>query len=489
MSQTFDLQPSLQYQAFSVLVVDDEPGMQAILKKSLGKWFSKVDCSGSIEDAEALRCEQHYDLIILDINLPGRSGIEWEEAFNDESRRADVIFMTGYADLETAIRALKLGASDFILKPFNLEQMLQAVKRCMDKRLNERMQYALQRDYQRHCATQIIGQSQKTAQLKQLILQFAPSRASVLIEGESGTGKELVARAIHEASERQGPFVPVNCGAIAPELLESELFGHTSGAFTGAKKSREGLFRVANGGTLFLDEIGEMPLAMQSALLRVLEQRAIRPVGSEKEISIDVRVVAATNRNLVQEVEQGRFRGDLFYRLNVLKIDVSPLRERKADLTDLVPFFTQNLCAELSMPLPKWAHEDVSAIQDYDWPGNIRELKNLIERCILLGKPPAHYWRELHGYPVLDEVTTSLENSTKPTSHTALSDSAIVLQPGETGYPNHWTLKEVEKAHIMQLVDFYEGNKSAAARDLGVARKTLERKFKEWDGDEQENLG
>ncbi|WP_417870147.1 sigma-54-dependent transcriptional regulator [Vibrio furnissii] len=488
MSQTFDLQPSLQYQAFSVLVVDDEPGMQAILKKSLGKWFSKVDGSGSIEDAEALRCEQHYDLIILDINLPGRSGIEWEEAFNDESRRADVIFMTGYADLETAIRALKLGASDFILKPFNLEQMLQAVKRCMDKRLNERMQYALQRDYQRHCATQIIGQSQKTAQLKQLILQFAPSRASVLIEGESGTGKELVARAIHEASERQGPFVPVNCGAIAPELLESELFGHTSGAFTGAKKSREGLFRVANGGTLFLDEIGEMPLAMQSALLRVLEQRAIRPVGSEKEISIDVRVVAATNRNLIQEVDQGRFRGDLFYRLNVLKIDVSPLRERKADLTDLVPFFTQNLCAELSMPLPKWAHEDVSAIQDYDWPGNIRELKNLIERCILLGKPPAHYWRELHGYPVLDEVTTSLENSTKPTSHTALSDSAIVVQPGETGYPNHWTLKEVEKAHIMQLVDFYEGNKSAAARDLGVARKTLERKFKEWDGDEQENL-
>ncbi|TRN26358.1 sigma-54-dependent transcriptional regulator [Vibrio furnissii] len=489
MSQTFDLQPSLQYQAFSVLVVDDEPGMQAILKKSLGKWFSKVDCSGSIEDAEALRCEQHYDLIILDINLPGRSGIEWEEAFNDESRRADVIFMTGYADLETAIRALKLGASDFILKPFNLEQMLQAVKRCMDKRLNERMQYALQRDYQRHCATQIIGQSQKTAQLKQLILQFAPSRASVLIEGESGTGKELVARAIHEASERQGPFVPVNCGAIAPELLESELFGHTSGAFTGAKKSREGLFRVANGGTLFLDEIGEMPLAMQSALLRVLEQRAIRPVGSEKEISIDVRVVAATNRNLIQEVEQGRFRGDLFYRLNVLKIDVSPLRERKADLTDLVPFFTQNLCAELSMPLPKWAHEDVSAIQDYDWPGNIRELKNLIERCILLGKPPAHYWRELHGYPVLDEVTTSLEGSTKPSNYTALSDSAIVVQPGETGYPNHWTLKEVEKAHIMQLVDFYEGNKSAAARDLGVARKTLERKFKEWDGDEQENLG
>ncbi|MDW3060086.1 sigma-54 factor interaction domain-containing protein, partial [Vibrio sp. 1978] len=203
-----------------------------------------------------------------------------------------------------------------------LEQMLKAVSRCMDRRLNERMQYAMKRDYQRHNTSEIIGGSEKTRQLKQLITQFAPSRASVLVEGESGTGKELVARGIHQASGRTGPFVPINCGAIAPELLESELFGHTSGAFTGAKKSREGLFRVANGGTLFLDEIGEMPLSMQASLLRVLEQRTIRPVGSEREISIDVRIVAATNRNLQEEVNQGNFRSDLYYRLNVLKIEV-----------------------------------------------------------------------------------------------------------------------------------------------------------------------
>ncbi|NAX41196.1 response regulator, partial [Vibrio sp. V26_P1S5P106] len=264
----FSCNKSIQhYQAFSVLVVDDEVGMQSILQKALSKWFSKVDCAGCIDEAEQLRSATHYDLIILDINLPGRSGIEWEAIFIDSDQKPDVIFMTGYADLETAISALKLGAADFILKPFNLEQMLQAVERCMDKRLNQRMQYALQRDFQRHCATQILGQSEQTEQLKQVIVQFAPSRASVLIEGESGTGKELVARSIHEASERQGPFVPVNCGAIAPELLESELFGHTQGAFTGAKKHREGLFRVANGGTLFLDEIGEMPFNMQSALL------------------------------------------------------------------------------------------------------------------------------------------------------------------------------------------------------------------------------
>ncbi|WCP68575.1 sigma-54 dependent transcriptional regulator [Vibrio tubiashii] len=477
MPPSFDPNKASQYQAFSVLVVDDEIGMQTILNKALSKWFSKVDCVGSIEDAEQLRSANHYDLIVLDINLPGRSGIEWEEAFNDPDKKADIIFMTGYADLETAISALKLGASDFILKPFNLEQMLQAVQRCIDKRLEERHQFALRHEFKRHVATDIVGGSEKTAQLKQLITQFAPSRASVLVEGESGTGKELVARGIHESSQRSGPFVPINCGAIAPELLESELFGHNAGAFTGAKKNREGLFRVASGGTLFLDEIGEMPLAMQSALLRVLEQRTIRPVGGEKEISVDVRVVAATNRNLQEEVNKGNFRADLFYRLNVLKIDVMPLRERKADLIELVPFFTKMLASELGMPNPNWAHEDILAMNEYDWPGNIRELKNLIERCILLGKPPAHYWREIHGDTLKPSVTMTVSSGAEVIELTTPSNQ------GE-GYPNSWSLKQVEKAHIQQLVDFHDGNKSAAARDLGVARKTLERKFKEWDSEE-----
>ncbi|RTZ16829.1 sigma-54-dependent Fis family transcriptional regulator [Vibrio aquaticus] len=476
MNASFDPNKASQYQAFSVLVVDDEVGMQTILNKALGKWFGKVECAGSIEEAEALRVANHYDLIVLDINLPGRSGIEWEEAFDDQDKKADVIFMTGYADLETAISALKLGASDFILKPFNLEQMLQAVQRCMDKRLQQRHQYALKHEFNRRIKSDIVGQSDRTKQLKQLISQFAPSRASVLIEGESGTGKELVARGVHEASQRTGPFVPINCGAIAPELLESELFGHTAGAFTGAKKSREGLFRVANGGTLFLDEIGEMPLTMQSALLRVLEQRTIRPVGSEKEVSIDVRVVAATNRNLQEEVNKGNFRSDLFYRLNVLKIDVAPLKERKADLIELVPFFTKSLTAELGMPDPKWAHEDIHAMNDYDWPGNIRELKNLIERCILLGKPPAHYWREVNGEHLKPSVTMTVSSGAELIEMDHDNQSGV-------GYPNNWALKEVEKAHIQQLVDFHDGNKSAAARDLGVARKTLERKYKEWDGE------
>ncbi|MCF4174841.1 Transcriptional regulatory protein ZraR [Vibrio mediterranei] len=462
------------YLAFSVLVVDDEVGMQAILKKALSKGFGQVDTAGSVEEAEQLRINHHYDLIILDINLPGRSGIEWEEAFNDLDRKADVIFMTGYADLEVAISALKLGASDFILKPFNLDQMLQAVKRCMDKRLAERINVALSHDISRRVSKEIIGLSEKTKNLKQLIGQFAPSRASVLIEGESGTGKELVARGIHTASKRQGPFVAINCGALAPELLESELFGHAAGAFTGAKKNREGLFRVASGGTLFLDEIGEMPLAMQASLLRVLEQRTVRPVGTEKEISIDVRVVAATNRNLQEEVDQGKFRQDLYYRLNVLKIEVPALRERLADLSDLVPFFTRSLAKELGVPEPKWAHEDMHSMQDYDWPGNVRELKNLLERCILLNKPPAHYFNELKGAPVNTSITMSVNDLTTMPANS-------MIQDGQFGYPNSWSLKDVEKSHIQQVVEAHSGNKSAASRDLGVARKTLERKYKEWD--------
>jgi DNA-binding NtrC family response regulator len=474
--QTSDVpnQQSSPYLAFSVLVVDDEVGMQTVLKKALSKGFGHVDTANSVEEAENLRIQNHYDLIILDINLPGRSGIEWKEAFSDQERKADVIFMTGYADLDVAISALKLGASDFILKPFNLEQMLQAVKRCMDKRLTERMNLALSHDISRRVSKDLIGSSEKTKQLKQLITQYAPSRASVLIEGESGTGKELVARGIHTASQRQGPFVAVNCGALAPELLESELFGHAAGAFTGAKKSREGLFRVASGGTLFLDEIGEMPLAMQASLLRVLEQRTVRPVGTEKEISIDVRVVAATNRNLREQVASGEFREDLFYRLNVLKIDVPALRQRLADLSDLVPFFTRQLSRELGVVEPKWAHEDMHAMQDYDWPGNVRELKNMLERCILLNKPPAHHFTEMKGGSVNTSITMSVNDLT-----TMPSTNEVV--EGDFGYPNSWSLKDVEKSHIQQVVDFHSGNKSAASRDLGVARKTLERKYKEWD--------
>jgi DNA-binding NtrC family response regulator len=476
---------SPSWAAVSVLVVDDEPGMRAILKKALSKKFAQVDTAGSIEEGEELRKRCHFDLLIVDINLPGRSGIEWHEAFDPQTRRSDVIFMTGYADLDTAIKALRAGASDFILKPFNLEQMMQSVSRCIERRLVERQNFALQRDIERTFPIDIIGDASKTLAMKKLITQIAPSMAAVLVEGESGTGKELVARALHQLSLRNGPFVPLNCGSIAPELLESELFGHTQGAFTGAKKNREGLFRVANGGTLFLDEIGEMPLAMQSSLLRVLEQKAIRPVGGEREIPVDVRIVAATNRNLKQEVDAGRFRQDLYYRLNVLTVELPPLRDRVEDIPALAHHFTLKLSNDLGMKGVSWTHEDIQAMQAYDWPGNIRELRNLMERCILLGKPPAEYWRELQGdtEPLprsaigdFDQTRMDEANLTSPCHCSSVVDG----DEEQYCYPTAWTLKQVEKAHIMQVVDSHEGNKSAAARKLGVARKTLERKYKEW---------
>jgi len=337
--------------------------------------------------------------------------------------------------------------------------------------------------------------------MKKMIAQVAPSLAAVLVEGESGTGKELVARALHQLSKRSGPFVPLNCGAIAPDLLESELFGHVSGAFTGAKKGREGLFRVANNGTLFLDEIGEMPLSMQSSLLRALEQKAIRPVGAEREVQVDVRIVAATNRNLKQEVEEGRFRRDLYYRLNVLTIELPALRDRLEDIPVLSHHFTQQLAKDLGVKAVSWTHEDIQSMQAYDWPGNIRELRNMMERCLLLGKPPAEYWRELAGDAPLQMVPHASNATSNVTvcagevqaESGALAGSEALLASEERPcscydtdnedqfcYPTNWTLKDVEKSHIMQVVDSHDGNKSAAARQLGVARKTLERKYKDW---------
>lgn len=447
--------------AVSVLIVDDEPGMRNFLVKALSKRFALVESADSIETAEEIRKRCHFDLLICDIKLPGRSGIEWHEALGEGEKRSDIIFMTAYADLETAIEALRVGASDFILKPFRLEQMTTAIDRCLERRLLARENFVLRREINSvySSGSAMLGESQAIQEVDSIIRRVAPTPSAVLIEGESGTGKELAARALHQYSGRTGAFVPINCGAIAPDILESELFGHTKGAFTGAQKAREGLFTFANGGTLFLDEIGEMPLGMQAKLLRVLELKAVRPVGGEQEVSIDVRIVAATNRNLEEEVKEGRFREDLYYRLNVLTLTLPPLRDRREDVPTLVHNFSRKLSRELGLPPVPFAHEDLDAMMTYSWPGNIRELKNFVERCILLGRLP------IDSFPEQNKVATETAPS----------------QPSGRGFPSEWPLEEVEKHHILQVLADHQGNKSAAARQLGISRKTLDRKLQAWD--------
>ena len=443
----------------SILVVDDEPGIRNFLQRSLAKYYPLVEVADSVERAEALRQRCEFHLIILDIRLPGKSGADWLGELRAQGVRTEVIFITAYADLETAIAALRAGAADFILKPFRIEQMLAAVRRCLDQRSMARENFLLRRQVQGlHGMDGMVGHSEAMRSLSGMIQRVAPTPSTVLLEGESGTGKELVARSIHKNSGRAGPFVPVNCDSIAAELLQSELFGHAKGAFTGAHASREGLFSYANGGTLFLDEIGEMPLSMQAKLLRVLEERVIRPVGTDREVPVDVRIIAATNRLLSEEVDAGRFRGDLYYRLSVLTLTVPPLREHSEDIPDLVAFFVDTLARDLGVSALALGSEDLRRLQSYTWPGNVRELRNVIERALLLGKPP--------GDCLLGAVRGPAE-TTVPAG-----DYALEL-----------TLEDLEKRHMLAVLAASEGNKSEAARRLGVSRKTLERKLQSWSVD------
>lgn len=438
----------------SILVLDDEPGILSFLQRGLGHHYGMVETAGDLSQADELIDRCHFDLIISDIRLPDGSGVEWLTKIREQGHQTPVIFMTAYADLQTAIEALRVGAVDFLMKPFRLEQMQTAVDRCLQYEQLRRENYVFRRQLEQEFNGSImIGECKEILNVCQIIKHVAPMPSTVLIEGESGTGKELAARAVHELSHRKGNFVSINCGAMTAELLESELFGHVKGAFTGAHQAREGLFAFANEGTLFLDEIGEMPMSMQVHLLRVLEEHSIRPVGSNAEIKVNVRVLAATNRNLADEVKKGHFREDLYYRLNVLSLRMPPLRERMGDIQLLGKHFVEQLSIELGVPKQVIDASEVARLSQYRWPGNVRELKNVIERSLLLGVSPSQC---IAGFVSVSQPESVVEESES-------------LQ-----------LEVVEKQHILKVLDTEEGNKSAAARILGVSRKTLERKLKAW---------
>ncbi len=438
----------------SVLVVDDEPGIRNFLQRGLAKFFGLVETAEDVATAEELRRHCHFDLIVTDIRLPGETGgVEWVKELREQGGNTGVIFMTAHADLQTAIDALRAGAEDFIMKPFRMEQMMAAVERYLERQKIQRENYILKRQVDLLIDdTGVVCDCDLMRHLCDVIKRVAPMPSTVLVEGESGTGKELAARAIHQLSGRSGSFVPVNCGAVSAELLESELFGHVKGAFTGAHQSREGLFTYAEGGTLFLDEIGEMPLQMQAHLLRALEERSIRPVGSNREFEVNVRIIAATNKRLEEQVAKGRFREDLFYRLNVLSLHIPSLRERPEDIPLLVKHFQHQLSADLGVEARPLDEIEISRLMTYNWPGNVRELKNVIERSLLLNKPPSN-------------CVPGLSNS----------DSGVEEEEVES-----LQLEAVEKRHILRILKQESGNKSAAARLLGISRKTLERKAQAW---------
>jgi DNA-binding NtrC family response regulator len=443
--------PWLQH---SALVVDDEEGMRSFLVRALKPRCGLVEAAPSAEAGAELAARFHFDVVVLDIALPGKSGVEWLRELRASGFPGEVIMITAYADLDTAIEALRAGASDFILKPFRLDQLLASVKRSIERQRLARENFVLRRALQELEGVEgMVGQSPAMQAVRALVRRLAPLPSTVLVLGESGSGKEVVARALHQLSPRAArPFVPVNCAAISPELIESELFGHVKGAFTGAADARNGLFYYAQGGSIFLDEIAELPAAIQSKLLRVLEDRRIRPVGSNREVPVDVRIIAATNRDLAGEVAQGRFREDLYYRLNVVSIAMPPLRERREDVLPLARHFMAQLAPHLAVaPLPI-TPEVAQALAAYDWPGNARELRNFIERSVILGE--------------LSPATL------------AIADAATDLEPPASAGPE--SLAEVEKQHILAILAASGGNKTEAARRLGVSRKTLDRKCVLW---------
>jgi DNA-binding NtrC family response regulator len=437
----------------AVLVVDDEPGMRNYVTKLLGPRCRLVAEASDGRAASRLIEEQNFDVVILDNVLPGENGLSWLGEQRRQGFFSDVILMTAYADLDTAIEAVRAGVVDFILKPFRANQLLAAVSRCLDRLRLRRENGVLRQELttsgnQSLLRSKLLGDSPAIEKVRKIIARVAPMSTSVLLTGQSGTGKEVAARSLHALSDRHGGlFVPINCGAIPAEMIESELFGHVKGAYTGAARNREGLFLHAHGGTIFLDEIGELPPYLQIKLLRVIEDRRVRPVGSERELPFDARFVFATNADLPEMVARGAFRSDLYFRLNVMQIGLPPLRDRGDDILLLADMFMREVSQDLGLPALCIDEAIRSALLLYEWPGNVRELRNLIERSIILGYFPD----EFEQLPRAADASSSQ------------------------------SLASVEKHHILAVLQDAGGNREEAARRLGISRKTIDRKCTSWN--------
>ena len=435
-----------------ILVVDDEHLIRWSLEQNLKKQGYEVSSAGNGEDALRMVREDQPELVLLDIQLPGINGLEVLERIKDIDEEIVVIMVTAHGGLETAVNAMRLGAYDYINKPFNLDEMAIVIKKALETSDLRREVARLRSENKKVGPPQIIGNSKHMKNVMEMMEKVAKSDAStVLIQGESGTGKELVAKWIHTESNRADkPFVAINCAAVPATLLESELFGHEKGAFTDAKATKKGLFELADGGTVFLDEIGDMEMGMQAKLLRFLEDRTFRRIGGSKVMTVDVRIVSATNKDLLKAIEEKSFRNDLYYRLQVIPIYLPPLRERKDDILLIARHFIEYYCREFNKHVRSISNMAEKLLVDYHWPGNIRELKNVIERALILGS----------------EDTLLLEHL--PLEIVARASSLAAPVATFKLPPDGVDIEEVEKELIRQALEITEWNQSKAAKKLNL---------------------
>jgi len=437
-----------------ILVVDDDEITCNLLEEVLSKEGYAVDRALNGREAIERGERKFYDVVLTDIKMAGIDGMGVLRSYREKSPETIMIMMTAFGSIETAIRAIKEGAYDYVSKPFKLDEIKLAIHRALDqKRLLQENLFFRQELITKYKLENIVGRSPKMLQVYKTVARVAESRSTVLIHGESGTGKELIARAIHFNSSRvSASFVAVDCGSLAETLLESELFGHVRGAFTGAVTNKKGLFEEADKGTCFLDEVGDISLSMQAKLLRVLQEHEIKRVGETETIKVDVRIVAATNRDLEELVEARKFREDLYYRLNVVSISVPPLREREEDVPLLVDHFLSKYASENQKPLPRISPEALDLLVRYRWPGNVRELENMIERMVTLSQSGIIFSEDLPSRLRID--STDVDLSSFP-----------------TGIP----LSQIEKLYIERVLEETGGNKKKAAEILGINRRTLYR--------------
>jgi len=454
-----------------VLVIDDERKMRRVLQIVLEGMGIESTPAESAEEALELFGRQQFDLVLSDLKLPGMDALDLLRRLRDLDAEVPVIVLTAYGTVQTAVEAMKLGAFDFVLKPFAVENLEMLIRRALGLRQMQRENVALREQAAAAPAFEsLVGASASMQKVYELIRQIAPTRSSVLVTGETGTGKELVARAIHNLSPRAGRvFVALNCAAIPGELLESELFGHARGAFTGAQAERTGKFELANEGTLFLDEIGDLAYELQAKLLRVLQEGILERVGSNRSVPVDVRVISSTNRDLGVAMREGRFREDLFYRLNVFEIHLPPLCERREDVAEIARHFLERFAGELGKKPLHLSDEACRVLADYRWPGNVRELRNLMERAAVLAVGHEVDAQVFHG--MLPAAAEASEGGAAGAAVIALDAGGFELEPA---------VEELERKIILRALGASGDNKAQAARLLGISERTLWYKLKRY---------